>query len=194
MPWENQRLALGGVSRKRKWYSVWPPAHAAPATTSGMQILAAPAVRRLLGLGGGCPEHPGNPVASGHLRDACICTRLHTLTCTRRNPGAHHRQTAIFGLVLTCSPQQGRKANVFVPVLWRKPRLRHPGVTQSRSSSLLGKAGHVTPGQVPQSWGGPASGGNKGKKSFFLNGGQHDPGVEVTRRTDPRERVTLGGR
>lgn len=138
------------------------------ATTGSMQVPAAPALRRLLGLGGGCLEHPGNPVTTGHLREACIYTDLHTLTCTHKNLGTHRRQTAVFRLVLTCSPQQGGKANVFVPVLWRKLKLRHRGVTQSRSSSLPGEAGHVTPGQVPQSWGGPASGGTKARRAPFL--------------------------
>lgn len=160
---------MGGISEKQKRCSVWPPAHAVAATTGGMQVPAAPALRRLLGLGGGCLEHPGNPVTTGHLREACIYTDLHTLTCTHKNLGTHRRQTAVFRLVLTCSPQQGGKANVFVPVLWRKLKLRHRGVTQSRSSSLPGKFGHVTPGQVPQSWGGPASGGTKARRTpFFL--------------------------
>lgn len=169
VPRESQRLALGGISEKQKWYSVWLPAHAVLATTDGMQVPAAPALRRLLGLGGGgCLEHPGNPVTTGHLREACIYINLHTLTCTHKNLGTHHRQTAIFRLVLTCSSQQGGKANVFVPVLWRKLKLGHRGVTQSRSSSLPGKARHMTPGQVPRSWGGPASGGTKARRAPFL--------------------------
>lgn len=195
---ESQRLALSGISEKQKQCSVWLRAHAVPATTGGMQVPAAPALRRLLGLGGGCLEHLWYPVTTGHLREACIYNGLHTLTCTRKNLGTHRRQTATFRLVLTCSPQQGGKANVFVPVLWRKLKLGHRGVTQSRSSSLPGEAGHVTPGQVPRSWGGPASGGAKARRLLSFSG-QHEPGVEVTQRTPrgegtAREKVALGGR
>lgn len=119
-----------------------------PTTTSGMQVLSDPSLQRLMGLGGNSLEQPMNSVTSGDLRDAQVCT----YSSAHVKPGDTAQGVSCLpscsGL-LTATGWKGK--HFFVPVLWRKLKLRHRGVTQSRSSSLPGKAGHVTPGQVPGS-------------------------------------------